>query len=67
MVQFLRHCTKSLKVVGSNPDSVIDLILPVKVWPGIDSASHRNEFKEHFLGGKDGRCVRLTTFMCRPS
>ena len=30
--------------------------------PGVDSASNRNEYKEYFLGGKDGRCVRLTTY-----
>ena len=29
--------------------------------PGVDSASNRNEYQDHFLGGKDGRCVRLTT------
>jgi len=29
--------------------------------PGVDSASNRNEYQEHFLGGKNGRCVRLTT------
>jgi len=29
--------------------------------PGVDSASNRNEYQEHFLGGKEGRCVRLTT------
>jgi len=28
---------------------------------GVDSASNRNEYQEYFLGGKDGRCVRLTT------
>jgi len=28
--------------------------------PGADSASSRNEYQEHFLGGKGGRCVRLT-------
>ena len=28
---------------------------------GVDSASNRNEYQEHFLGGKGGRCVRLTT------
>ena len=27
---------------------------------GVDSASNRNEYQEHFLGGKGGRCVRLT-------
>ena len=29
--------------------------------PGVDSASNRNEYQEYFLGGKSGRCVRLTT------
>jgi len=29
--------------------------------PGVDSASNRNEYREHFLGVKSGRCVRLTT------
>ena len=28
---------------------------------GVDSASNRNEYQEYFLGGKVGRCVRLTT------
>jgi len=28
---------------------------------GVDSASNRNEYQEHFLGVKSGRCVRLTT------
>jgi hypothetical protein len=29
--------------------------------PGDDSPSNRNEYQEYFLGGKGGRCVRLTT------
>ena len=29
--------------------------------PGVDTASNRNEYQESFLGGKVGRCVRLTT------
>ena len=29
--------------------------------PGVDSASNRNENQVYFLGGKDGRCVRVTT------
>ena len=29
--------------------------------PGVDSASNRNENQEHFVRGKGGRCVRLTT------
>jgi len=28
--------------------------------PGVDSAPSENEYQEHFLGGKGGRCVRLT-------
>jgi len=30
--------------------------------PGVDSASNRNEYHEHFLGGKGDWCVRLTTY-----
>ena len=35
--------------------------------PGVDSASNRNEYQEYFLGGKGGRCVRMTTttILCR--
>ena len=29
--------------------------------PRVDSASNRNEYQEHFLRGKGGRCLRLTT------
>jgi len=29
--------------------------------PGVESASSKNEYQEYFLGGKGGRCVRLTT------
>ena len=29
--------------------------------PGVDSASNRNEYQEHFLVGKGGRYVGLTT------
>ena len=28
--------------------------------PGVDSAADRNEYQEYFLGGKGGRCVRVT-------
>ena len=28
---------------------------------GVNSASNRNEYQEYLLGGKDGRCLRLTT------
>jgi len=29
--------------------------------PGVDSAPSENEYQEHFLGGKSGLCVGLTT------
>ena len=29
--------------------------------PGVDSTPNRNEYQEHFLVDKCGRCVRLTT------
>jgi hypothetical protein len=29
--------------------------------PGVDSASNKSEYQEHFLGGKSGRCIGLTT------
>ena len=38
----------------------IDIILPVALWPWVDSASNRNEYQEYFLGGKSGRFVGLT-------
>jgi hypothetical protein len=27
----------------------IDIILPAVLWPGVDSASNRNEYQEYFL------------------
>jgi hypothetical protein len=38
----------------------IDLILPAALWPGVDSASNRNEIQEDFCGVKGGRRVGLT-------
>ena len=32
----------------------IDIILLAALWPGVDSASNRNEYQEYFLG-KGGR------------
>jgi hypothetical protein len=29
--------------------------------PGVDSASNRNKYQKHFLGGKGDRCLGLTT------
>ena len=28
----------------------IDIILPIAIWPGVDSDSIRNEYQEDFLG-----------------
>jgi len=78
MVQFLvrqgiLYCPKSLatnwKVAGSIPAGVSGFFVDIKSsrshnGPGVDSASNRNEYQEYFLGGKGGRCVRLTTYHC---
>jgi hypothetical protein len=42
-------------------DFSIDLILPAALWPGVDSASNRNEYQESSWGVKGGRWFRLTT------
>jgi hypothetical protein len=49
----LWHCATSRKV--------LDLILPAAMWPGIDSASNRNEYQGYILVGKCGRCFGLAT------
>jgi hypothetical protein len=65
VAQWLRYCAANRKVAGLIPDGVleffINIILPIALWPWVDSASNRNEYQEHFLGGKGGRCLRLTT------
>ena len=43
-----------------NPEHVFSFI---HYGPGVDSASNRNEYQEYFLGGKSGRCVRLTNLL----
>jgi len=54
---WLRPCTTSRKVAGSNPDGVIGffhLHNPSRphYGPAVDSASNRNEYQECFLGVK---------------
>ena len=66
MAQWLRCCATNLKVAGSIPASVNGFFIDIKSFrshydPAVDSASNRNEYQEHFLGGKGGRRVRLTT------
>jgi len=36
-------------------------IIPATQWPWSRLSLNRNEYQEYFLGGKGGRCVRLTT------
>ena len=62
VAKWLRCCTANRKITGSIPASISD-IKPFRshYGPGVDSASNRNEYQEYFLGGKGGRCVRLTT------
>ena len=31
----------------------------------VESASNRKGYEEYFQGGNGGRCVRLTTLVCR--
>jgi len=65
-VLLLHICVSNRKVAGSIPDGVGGFFIDIKSFqshygPGVDSATNRNEYQEHFLGGKGGRCVRLTT------
>jgi hypothetical protein len=49
-------------------DFSIDLVLPAALWPGLDSAPNRNEYRESSWGGK-GRPVRKAdnlTAICEP-
>jgi hypothetical protein len=64
--RWLRCCATNRKVAGSIPAGVTGFFIYIKSFrshygPGVDSASNRNEYQEHFLGGKGGRCVRVTT------
>ena len=71
---WLRHCDKSRKVAGSNPDCVIgtfhwhkpsDRTMALRLTQPLTEMSTRN-----ISWGKGGRCVgltTLTTFMCRLS
>ena len=55
MAQWLRCCATNRKVAGSIPAGVIGFFIDIKSFrshygPGVDSASNRNEYQEHFLG-----------------
>ena len=57
MAHFVEALSYKPKVYG------FDSQLWLCCGPEVDSASDRNENQENFLGGKGGRCVRLTTLL----
>jgi len=66
IAQRLRRCATNRKVAGSIPFGVSGFLIDIETFRshygiGVESTSNRNEYQEHFLGGKGGRCVRLTT------
>jgi len=57
VAQWLRCCATNRKVDGLISDGVIGFFFDIKSFrshygPGVDSASNRNEYQEHFLGVK---------------
>ena len=57
VAQWLRCCATNRKVAGSIPVGVSGFFIDIKSFrshygPGVDSASNRNEYQEHFLGVK---------------
>ena len=55
VAQWLRCCATNRKVAGSILASVRGFFIDIKSFrshygPGVDSASNRNEYQEHFLG-----------------
>jgi hypothetical protein len=57
VAQWLRHCATNRKVAGSIPDGVTGIFhwrnpSDRTMALGVDSASNRNEYQEHFLGVK---------------
>jgi len=57
VAQWLRCCATNRKDAGSIPAGIIGFFIDIKSFrshygPGVDSASNRNEYQEHFLGVK---------------
>jgi len=55
--RWLRSCATNRKVAGSIPAGVSGFFIDIKSFrshygPGVDSASNKNEYQEHFLGVK---------------
>jgi len=55
VAQWLRCCATNRKVAGSIPAGVSGFFIDIKSFRslygrGVDSASNRNEYQEHFLG-----------------
>jgi len=55
VAQWLRCCATNQQVAGLIPAGIIGFFSDIKYFrshygPGVDSASNRNEYQEHFLG-----------------
>ena len=55
VAHWLKCCATFRKVAGSVPAGVSGFFIDLKSFPshyvpGVDSASNRNEYQEHFLG-----------------
>jgi len=52
VAQCLRCCATNRKVAGSIPAGASGFFIDIKSFPGVESASNRNKYQEHFLGVK---------------
>jgi len=57
MAQWVRWCATNRKIASSIPAGVTGFFIDIQSFrsyygPGVDSASNRNEYLEHFLGVK---------------
>ena len=66
VTQWLRCCVQIGRSLVLSQLVSLEFFTDIKSFrshydPGFDSASNRNEYQEHLLGGKGGRLSRLTT------